>query len=239
MTDITFRSDMTVQLLDATEEGDEAITLAAMVSTGWNGDSPGGAKRRGLINYLMKHRHGSPFEHGYLKFRIECPIFVAREFMRHRAGWSFNEVSGRYSVLEPVFWVPGEGRGIVNTGTSARPKLTPDPDTLDDAVWNIQRACRSAWEFYAKLINSQTSEPVANEVARAVLPVGIYTSFIASCNPRSLMHFLSLRIDHPENQYDTYPQYEIQQVAEQMEAEFKRLWPLTWEAWNGNGRVAP
>lgn len=235
MTDITFRSDMTVQLLDATEEGDEAITLAAMVSTGWNGDSPGGAKRRGLINYLMKHRHGSPFEHGYLKFRIECPIFVAREFMRHRAGWSYTEVSGRYSVLEPVFWVPGDRRGVINHGSSARPTLSFDSELHRETRHVIRYVSDKAWINYQSLID----DGVANEVARAVLPVGIYTSFIASCNPRSLMHFLSLRIDHPENQYDTYPQAEIEDVARQMEQHFKELWPLTWEAWNSNGRVAP
>lgn len=235
MTDITFRSDMTVQLLDATEEGDEAITLAAMVSTGWNGDSPGGAKRRGLINYLMKHRHGSPFEHGYLKFRVECPIFVAREFMRHRAGWSFNEVSGRYSMLEPVFWHPDEGRSVKNVGTSARPEMDFDYYLLNNAVRYIKHVSETAWINYVTMI----AEGTANEVARAVLPVGIYTSFIASCNPRSLMHFLSLRIDHPENQYDTYPQAEIEDVARQMEQHFKELWPLTWEAWSANGRVAP
>ena len=105
----------------------------------------------------------------------------------------------------------------------------------NEAIQSIKHVCETAWINYAGMMN----DGIANEVARAVLPVGIYTSFIASCNPRSLMHFLSLRIDHPENQYDTYPQAEIQEVAEKMEGHFKKLWPLTWEAWNNNGRVAP
>ncbi|MCA9880775.1 MAG: FAD-dependent thymidylate synthase [Thermomicrobiales bacterium] len=231
--DITLRSDMTVDLL-AHNGNDMDIANAARVSVG---DGRGGNPYEisGLINYLMKHRHGSPFEHGYLKFHVECPIFVAREFMRHRAGWSYNEVSGRYSVLEPVFWVPTTTRGIVNEGTSARPRLEPDAFIANQTIAQMQSFYEEAWEAYRLILNGD----VVNEVARAVLPVGIYTSFIASCNPRSLMHFLSLRINHPDNQYDTYPQAEIQEVAEKMEKHFKAHWPLTWEAFNAHGRVSP
>ena len=236
MADITLRSDMTVDLL-VHGGWDLDIVDAARVSTTPASHTRTGSTKElsGLINYLMKHRHGSPFEHGYLKFHIECPIFVAREFMRHRAGWSYNEVSGRYAQLEPVFWIPTTARGIVNEGTSARPRLEPDAFIANQTIAQMKSFYEEAWEAYRLILNGD----VANEVARAVLPVGIYTSFIASCNPRSLMHFLSLRIDHPDNQYDTYPQAEIQEVAEKMEAAFKQYWPLTWEAFNAHGRVSP
>ena len=106
MTDIIFRSDMIAVLVNAMAD-DAMVANAARISTvGYRKGDPvpeyGGDKDAGLINYLMKNRHGTPFEHNAFTWRIECPIFVAREFMRHRIA-SYNETSGRYRELEPVF----------------------------------------------------------------------------------------------------------------------------------------
>ena len=99
---LTFRSDMTVELTQSMAS-DEAVLKAARVSTG--AGSTSAEKDAGLINYLMRDRHGSPFEHNSFTFYIEAPIFVFREFMRHRIA-SYNEESGRYKELKPVFYFP-------------------------------------------------------------------------------------------------------------------------------------
>lgn len=228
---IEYRSSMTVSLVNGVAS-DLSVAMAAWVSTGAPGDS---TKVEGLIRYLMKHRHGTPFEHNSFTFLVECPMFVAREIMRHRM-LSFNETSGRYRKLDPVFWMPRVHRGLVNIGTSARPimgEADAEQHALVDRV--LETSYQNDWLAYEILIDAG----IANEVARTVLPAGIYTQFYLTCNARSLMHFLSLRIDHQNNTHDTYPQQEIQEVAQLMEEHFKTMMPLTHKAFDGCGRVAP
>ena len=112
MTDIKYRSDMTVELVQSMGS-DEMVAMSARVSTGAGASTP--EKDAGLINYLMRDRHGSPFEHNAFTFYIEAPIFVFREFMRHRIA-SYNEESGRYKELEPVFYVPDMKRKLIQKG---------------------------------------------------------------------------------------------------------------------------
>ena len=106
----SFRSDVTVELVKHTAS-DADVLFAARVSTAGEQSldelQKDPERSKGLINYLMRDRHGSPFEHNSMTFFISAPIFVFREFMRHRVGWSYNEESGRYRELEPVFYVPG------------------------------------------------------------------------------------------------------------------------------------
>ena len=238
-----FSNEMVVDLVDITNAEDHIVAAAARISTGAVANNPrfatpeseAGGELAGLINYLMKHRHGSPFEHSVFTFRIEIPLFVARELHRHRIA-SYNEMSGRYSKMKPVFYVPHVSRPLVNGGSSARPELVYG--TSNQAVLvrdNIQATANTAWIMYQELL----SAGIANEVARMVLPVNIYTEMYMTVNARSLMNLLSLRIRHDDNQYDTRPQLEIQMMAEQMEDIFKAKMPLTWEAWSKNGRVAP
>jgi hypothetical protein len=106
--EIRFRSDVTVELVKHSA-GDQDVLWAARVSTAG-----------GLINYLMRDRHGSPFEHNSMTFFVSAPIFVFREFHRHRVGWSYNEESGRYRELQPVFYVPGEERKLVQRSVRVR-----------------------------------------------------------------------------------------------------------------------
>ena len=116
--DITFRSDMTVELVKHAAS-DADVIWAARVSTKGEqsrADVNGDAERSaGLINFLMRDRHGTPFEHSSMTFYVSAPIFVFREFMRHRT-FSYNEESGRYRKLEPVFYVPGPDRKLVQSG---------------------------------------------------------------------------------------------------------------------------
>lgn len=231
MGEITFRSDMTVELIDSMG-GDESVIRSARVSSG--SVSVSSEKDKGLINYLMRDRHGSPFEHAVFTFRIEAPIFVFREFMRHRIA-SYNEESGRYKELEPVFYVPGPDRKLQQIGKPGA--YTFEEGTYDQKVQvpaATMRVYDEAYSSYKKMLDNG----VAREVARVILPVGIYSSMYVTMNARSMMNFLSLRSER-KGTYPSFPQAEIAWVAEGMEEHFKHKMPETYEAFIKNGRVAP
>lgn len=182
-----------------------------------------------LIPYLLSKKHGSPFEHGYFKFRMEVPIFVFREGVRHRAGHSYNEMSGRYTELPGKFYVPRCARTQEGKPGSY---VYVEHDEDSNLTYVLQRQVKYAytqcWDIYQGLLRAG----IAKEQARIVLPVGIYTKVIWSCNPRSLMHFLGLR-NAPQ------AQAEIRQVAVQAEAALAAHMPMTYAAFIDNGRVAP
>jgi thymidylate synthase (FAD) len=230
-----FRSDVTVDLL-AYNASDRDVAQAARVST-WGTDSLYlDQPTEGLINFLMRDRHGSPFEHTYFKFYIEAPIFVVREFMRHRAGWSYNEESGRYKELGPVFYKPADGRPLRQIGKAGKYQFVAGDYKQKRAVsGDIERISAEAYSTYKRLLDLD----VAREVARMVLPVNIYSSFYATCNARSLMHFLSLRIRDVNSKFPSFPQREIEMVAEKMETALETFMPETYAAFEKNGRVAP
>lgn len=239
MTEIEFRSDPSVDLVQCVG-GDTSVVSAARVSVvgseAMQYEEADATEHYGLINYLMAHRHGTPFEHNSMTFRIEAPIFVFREFHRHRVGWSYNEMSGRYTELPPVFHIPAADRPLVNVGTSARPKMAPgDQAQYERQVARMARAYGVAWEEY----QAGLADGVAKEVAREVLGVGIFSTMYATANARSIMHFLSLRIEDLNATFVSHPQYEIQQVAKAIEAIFASTFPLIHSAWDKNGRVAP
>lgn len=234
MTSIRFRSDCTVELVDHMGN-DERVVRAARVSTGNDEEAANWDKQDKLINYLMKNRHGSPFEKGVFEFRIECPIFVAREFFRHRLA-SYNEESARYKKLDGVFWIPAPSRPLVQEGKSGHYIMKPGTmDQYKKTKIVLEGNARRAYEDYEYILGAG----ITREVARGCLPVSIYTSFYVTMNARSLMNFLSLRIDDPDSTFPSKPQYEIQQVAEQMEDIFHRKMPLTHSAFKKNGRVCP
>lgn len=231
--EIKFRSRIDVELIRAFAD-DVWVEQAARISTRSEmKDRPTG----GLINRLMKDRHGTPFEHGgTFTFRVHAPIFVFREWMRHRVGWSYNEQSGRYTEFEPVFYVPGDDRPLVQTGKAMDYDLHPGDAEQREHVVNASRhACFVAWDMYQVMLDAGC----AREVARNVLPVATYSSMYATCNPRSLMHFLSLRTRDETAAYPSKPQFEIDDAARQMEIHFAETMPLTHEAFTRNGRVAP
>ena len=211
---------------------DDAVVMAARVSTGAEQNEK---RDKGLINYLMRDRHGSPFEHNAFTFYIEAPIFVFREFMRHRIA-SYNEESGRYKELEPVFYVPAPERKLIQVGKAGAYEFVEgSQEQFAVTSDSIKYSCVYAYEHYTDMLNAG----VAREVARAVLPVTTYSSMYVTMNARSLMNFLSLRTARPETKFPSFPQREIEMVAEKMEEFFAEKMPVTYETFNKNGRVAP
>ncbi len=235
---ITFTSEMTVELVKQAAS-DADVIWAARVSTKGeqsladvNGDPERSA---GLINFLMRDRHGTPFEHSSMTFYVRAPIFVFREFMRHRT-FSYNEESGRYRRLDPVFYVPGPDRKLVQTGKPGAYEFSDgSPEQHALARETVEAACRQSYAAYLEMLDAG----IAREVARTVLPVGLYSSMYATCNARALMNFLSLRVKDPAATFPSFPQREIEMVAEQMEAIWAGLMPLTHAAFERNGRVCP
>jgi thymidylate synthase (FAD) len=212
--------------LDAALASDLAVVNGARVS--FNQESEEMTERdAGLIRFLMRERHGSPFEHGYFRFLVKAPIFVVREHHRHRAGHSYNEWSGRYSKMEPEFYVPENVRTQV--GKPGAYSFEPVDDRVRDATRReIEENAARAFEAYERMLE----QGVAKEVARAVLPLSTYTKYYWSCNPRSLMHFCGLR-NHES------AQFEIRQFAAAAETFLERLMPVTHAAFVANDRTAP
>ncbi|ATI18675.1 ThyX-like thymidylate synthase [Streptomyces phage Amethyst] len=237
MTNVQFRDDVTVELVKASATDSDVATAARVSTIGGSHERVVDLERdEGLINYLMRDRHGSPFEHTTLTFYVEAPIFVAREHFRHRAGWSYNEESGRYKQLQPVFYVPNVERPILQVGRPGAYEFKHGSDAhFARMATNMITAYREAYEAYEDMLKAG----IAREVARMVLPVGIYTSYYATCNARSLMHYLGLRTKSEWAKFPSFPQREIEMVAEKMEDHLADLMPITHETYNRNGRVAP
>jgi thymidylate synthase (FAD) len=236
--EIVFRDDMTVELVKSSAS-DADVIWAARVSTAGETtlEKVGESSDRdaGLINYLARERHGSPFEHTSMTFFVSAPIFVFREFMRHRIA-SYNEESGRYRELRPVFYIPNKDRKLVQVGkTGAYTFVDGTPEQLAITVNAIKETCTLAYENYQKILASG----VAREVARAVLPVTLYSSMYVTMNARALMNFLSLRTSSPDSHFPSYPHREFEMVAEKMEKHFAELMPMTYAAFQKSGRIAP
>jgi thymidylate synthase (FAD) len=229
---IKLRSDVTVELMQSMGS-DAAVVMSARVSTGGSVSTP--EKDAGLINYLMRDRHGTPFEHNAFTFYVEAPIFVFREFMRHRVA-SYNEESGRYKELDPVFYVPSVERKLIQEG---KPGAYTFVEGTEEQYKAVMDASIDAYEAAYAEYTWMLEKGVAREVARAVLPVGIYSSMYVTMNARALMNFLSLRTMREGTHFPSFPQREIEMVAEKMESLWAEKMPITYETFNKNGRVAP
>lgn len=219
-----FRSDMTVDVLQRWGS-DEFAASAARVSTGGQTVSP--ERLNGLIKYLISEGHFAPFEHLGATFRVEAPLFVLAQITRHRH-LSFSVQSGRYTEADPVFWVPDANRPLVNKGTSARPEMGHADDdakfflTTELTRLTFQDVFENATRGYEELVDTG----VAKEVARAVLPQSLYTSFYVSGNLRAWFDVLKLR-----NGSHGHPQLEIVEVAQKIEASIAVLFPISYGAW--------
>jgi thymidylate synthase (FAD) len=197
---------------------------------------PGAVAR--VIRAMLAGRHGTPFEHGSLTVYVEAPIFVFREWHRHRIGWSYNETSARYRKFDPEFWLPPADRPLVEPPEfkPLAPRLRPiDAQGYSDLTRDMIDAYAVAEGRYQSML----ARGVAREVARSVLPVGTYTAMHATCNPRSLMNFVGLRTSDPTAKFLSYPQAEIESAARQLESLLALHWPLTHAAFRFSGRVAP
>lgn len=216
--------------------GDESVIAAARVSNDidYSSASKGEEADFKLIRYLIKHRHGTPFEHATFQFYIQAPLFVRSEWHRHRMA-SYNEVSGRYVTYDKEFYIPHSYRirAETNKQGSVFPTTTPI-GYLDIESWNVDMehvvmdAVDDAFAAYERLLD----HGVANEMARMILPLNLYTKFYVTLNARSLMNFLSLRTAEDA-------QWEIRQYAEAMMDMFEEKMPMTAKAWRLNGYVAP
>jgi thymidylate synthase (FAD) len=182
----------------------------------------------GLIRFLMRDRHGTPFEHNSFRFHIRCPLFVAREWMRHRVG-SFNEFSLRYAKATDDFYVPAAEDVRSQVGKPGAYSFEPVSGEVAEATREkLQAVYDHAYATYEELVELG----VARELARCALPVGAYTEFYWTINARSLMNFLSLRNAETA-------QREIRRYAEACERFLEQHMPVTHEAFVANGRVAP
>ena len=235
--EIELRSEITVELVDHTAS-DLGVVRAARVSTAGeeaHREERGDDYIGGLIRYLMRSRHGSPFEHNSMTFLVHAPIFTIRHMMRHRM-WSSNEESARYKDLKSVFYVPDRERALKQIGKPGHYQYVPGDERDYDLVSTAtSEAYRAAFREYQRMLDAG----IARELARVVLPVATYSTVYATCNARSLMHFLGLRTNRADAAYVSHPQREIEVVAEQMEEQFARLMPLTHEAFEKFGRVSP
>lgn len=242
MSDFKFTSDITVRLIDSM--GDDArIAMAAWVST----SAEDGMRRavekpddvKGVINYLLKNRHGTPFEHGTMTFFVHAPIFVWREWHRHRIGFSYNEESARYKTLDPVFYLPDRERPMmkVDGWKPGRPKFTRCQSDEMYADW--YGAMSLSYQASYKMYLTGLELGIDPGLARDCLPVGIYSSCWVTCNPRSLMAFLSLRTHEPDAKQVSYPLWEIDVAARKCEELFAVRFPITHAAFVAAGRTAP
>lgn len=197
-----------VKLLDVMGS-DEDIVDAARISY----DRRGKSEDRALIRYLLRHRHTSPFEMGELKFELKMPVFVARQWVRHRTA-SMNEVSARYTQLPAEMFVPE-----VFSVQSATNKQGRGDETAQDFAYEVKVTHANTYDLYEKMLNAG----VAKEIARGILPFNIYTKFVWKMDLHNLMHFLNLRLD-------PHAQKEIRDYAEVIEDIVAEYFPMSHEA---------
>jgi thymidylate synthase (FAD) len=228
MTEIEFVTKPSATLVQ-TNASDDMVAMAAWVSFDRDSEERLNNKDRmnGLINFLMREKHMSPFEHGSFTFKIDCPIFVAREFHRHRT-MAYNEVSGRYTEMKPRFYTIGDDRPLIQEGKAGKYKFVAGTKVQTRLTRRLLNAySRGAYRTYLYLLE----KGIAKEVARMLFPLTMMTQFYATVNPRNLMHFLGLRSSEQAL-------YEIRLVAQDMEKALKESMPMTYEAWKNKGFAA-
>jgi thymidylate synthase (FAD) len=213
--------------LDAAMADDLSVVNGARVSFARRVDEMDEADE-GLIRFLMRERHGTPFEHNAFRFHIRCPIFVAREWMRHRVG-SFNEFSMRYAKATDDFYVPEADDVRTQVGKPGAYSFEPvEPEVAEQTRDELRAVYDAAFAAYERLVE----RGVARELARCVIPVGAYTEFYWTINARSLMNFVSLRAAESA-------QREIRRYADAVEEFFAEHMPVTHAAFVANDRLAP
>lgn len=222
MSEIEFVEESDVRLIKVSGSDDD-IAMAAWVS--FSGDDEERLKDRkrvkGLINFLKREEHNSPFEHVTFTFRCTAPIFEIREHFRHRSA-AYNEQSARYTKFEPAFYLPSLERPMIQGGKAGAYKFTKAEEWKAKIVRGvITTASISAWRSYCYLVDELG---VAKEIARMILPVNIMSNFYVTVSARNLMHFLDLRTSEQAL-------YEIRDVAGKMEEIFAKELPYTYEAW--------
>jgi thymidylate synthase (FAD) len=232
------RSDVYVELLHG-EGSDDSIVRSALVSSQKNPVEYNEAKKKGLIRSLIRQKHGSPTESGYLEFYIEAPRGVRDEHVRHRIG-SYSSTSLRYNMdKEPVVYIPPNNRPLKKAEDFKAMRPTYDcysSEEYEEYHSILTRAYESWYSFDRLLVDRGFVE---TEARRWITEDGLYVGYIARFNPRSMMHFLGLRTHEEWANHVSFPMWEIEQVARQMETIFAERFPITHEAFNTFGREAP
>jgi len=211
---------------------DLTVVAAARVSNGveYEEASKGAEKDQKLINFLVKHRHGTPFEHVVFQWYVDAPIFVIREWQRHRIA-SYNEISGRYVEMEPKYYVPERIRVPAETNKQGSVFIDGNPP-YPEYEFHMRKRIFTESDHIFRTYKELLRDGVAKEQARMVLPLNTYSQFYFTVNARSLMNFLSLRAAEDA-------QWEIRQYAIAMKEIFKDALPLTYNAWESNEFITP
>jgi thymidylate synthase (FAD) len=211
--------------------GDDSIVQAARVSYG------AGTKKiqqdRGLIRYLMRHRHTTPFEMVELKFHAKMPIFVARQWVRHRTA-NINEYSARYSILDKEFYIPEPSALSVQSKTNKQGRAESIPDKEANAIIELLKLdANTAYDHYEHLLNEDLDNPgqpkdpdrsmLTRELARMDLPINFYTQWYWKIDLHNLFHFLGLRMD-------PHAQHEIREYADKMADITQKVAPIAYGA---------
>lgn len=196
---------------------DSSIVQAARVSYG-NGTKTVN-EDRGLIRYLMRHRHTTPFEMVVFKFHLKLPIFVARQAIRHRT-FSVNEYSGRYSEMKDEFYIPELERLTTQSSLNKQGSSVEQIQNTDFVRQLIMDHSDSSYEKYIDLLNN---EKLSRELARTILPINNYTEWYWKADLHNILHFLKLRAD-------SHAQEEIRVYAEAMASIVKQITPFAYEA---------
>lgn len=223
MSEITFRSDAGVTLLQHTG-GEDMVILAARQST--NGRHAKQVDVPRLLKFLAEDGHKVPFEHNILTFHFEVPIFTSRQILKYRHS-SISEESGRYRELEGVFYVPDANRKVVQVGKTGEYRFEADESALDTVDSVLTENSYDCWANYNYLL----SEGIAKEVARMVLPLNLYSSMVVSMNLVGWLHFISQRATLAPS----HGQAEIADVADQVAEHIEELYPNAWKQFVENG----
>jgi thymidylate synthase (FAD) len=215
--------DVMPRLVPAGQTADSAIVQAARVSYGQGTKQV--SEDRGLIRYLMRHRHTTPFEMVEFKFHVAMPIFIARQWIRHRTA-NVNEYSARYSIVPDRFYTPSleairkqSGSNRQGGEETFRPESGPDEAATAAAFLDYLREAEALYEKYRNL----TERGVSRELARMGLPVNVYTEWYWKCDLHNTLRFLSLRLD-------PHAQLEIREYARAMAALLEPIVPVAMEA---------
>ena len=198
--------------------GDQRIVQSARVSYGEGTKTV--SQDGALIDYLLRHQHTSPFEQVVMTFHVKMPIFVARQWVRHRTG-RMNEVSGRYSIMKDEFYVPAEDKVAPQSKDNKQGRATEafDKATADKIINQLEEGQKAAYENYSALID----DGLAREIARINLPLSLYTEFYWEMDLHNLFHFLKLRLD-------SHAQYEIRVYAEVILEMCRKVAPMATES---------
>ena len=206
-----------IRLIDVMGD-DSSIVQAARVSYGKGTKSV--REDRGLIRYLMRHRHTSPFEMVELKFHVKLPMFVARQWIRHRTA-NVNEYSGRYSIMKEEFYLP-EANQIRHQSTMNKQGRSDETLPEDESAAIREKMDKTQKELYNEYHNLLEAD-LTRELSRINMPLSTYTEWYWKIDLHNLFHFLSLRMDE-------HAQYEIRVYANQIAEILKTAVPLSWEA---------